>query len=142
LALPDQNGGLRVTARLQGIHAQATIVLGIKNEGRASARAPYVTLSSDGPFQRSDYGLDGNRNEGLPLLKGQGKKWAYGGGSDVVVHPGMQHDIARFTLGLLGDRWGQLQADAVINYSVACEDQPLQDGQVTIALSDVNPAAR
>jgi hypothetical protein len=133
---------LQLTAKLQGTRAGATIVLGVKNEGRASGRAPYVAFSCDGPFQRSSYGLDGNRNEGLPLLRGQEKKWTYGAGGDVVIHPGIQHDIAMLTLGLTGERWPQLGGDTTITYVVACEDQPLTEGTLIIPLSDVNPPAR
>ena len=54
------------------------------------------------PFRRDDYGLDGNRNEGMRRLPfaGKGLSWRYGEGLDFVIHPGMEHEVARLHFGL------------------------------------------
>lgn len=62
---------LEAIARLRGQRAETQIVIGLRNEGRASARAPYIAINCEGPFRRSTFGLDGNHNEGLPFLRGK-----------------------------------------------------------------------
>lgn len=128
---------LEVTASVK----RANIIIGIRNDGRASARAPYLAINCDGPFQRSMFGLDGNYTEGLPLLRGHEQPWRYGGGGEIVIHPGMQHDVALLWLGLNGERRPHLTNDTVIKYEVACEDQPVRQGEIVIPLAQIDPPA-
>lgn len=130
---------LELVARVRGKQAEAKIIVGLRNDGRASARAPYVSIRCDGPFRRSMYGLDGNHNEGLPFLGEYDQAWRYGAGGDMTIHPGLQRDVALLSLGLTGDRWQQLNSDTVIRYELACEDQPVREGERVIPLSDINP---
>ena len=82
---------LAVTARVTGTGSGAQILLGLRNDGRGSARAPYIAFDCPAPFKRNEYGLDGNRNEGMRRLpfSGQDLPFRYGEDTSFVIHPGI-----------------------------------------------------
>lgn len=117
--------------------SDSEIHLGLKNDGRATARAPFFAFESDGPLQRSQYGIDGNGNDGLKWLRAanSGLKWAYGGGMDFALHPAMEHKVASLTLGIPARP--EPTTDVVVRYAVACEDQPLERGMIIIPIGEL-----
>lgn len=128
---------LVVVSRVQGSSRDAEIIISLRNDGRASANAPYLAFGCSGPFFRRFYGLDGNGNDGLPFLRvsNAGYPWCFGGGMHFAIHPGMTQDV---TLLHLGHSPKALPSEDVkINYAVACEDQPLTKGTLVIPLHQV-----
>lgn len=115
---------------------RAEIHLGIENKGRATAKAPFLSFENEGSLQRSHYGLNGNGHEGLKCLHAatSGLQWAYGGGMDFALHPHMVHLVASLTLGIPARKIPH--HDLVIKYKLACEDQPLESGELTVPLSE------
>lgn len=128
---------LTVFYRVLGKNFEPKIHLGLRNDGRATARAPFFAFESDGPFERSPYGLDGNGNEGLTWLRAAnaGLRWAYGGGMDFALHPAMEHEVSCLTLGTPARP--EPTVDVVVRYAVACEDQPLEQGAIIIPNSEL-----
>lgn len=128
---------LAVFYKVLGVGASASVRLGIQNNGRATARAPFFAFQNDGPVQRSRYGLDGNGTEGLTHLRAgaTGFRWAYGGGMDFALHPGMAHEVAQLDLGIQA-RPAPTQ-DLVVEYALACEDQPLERGEIVIPIREL-----
>jgi hypothetical protein len=128
---------LCVFYRVTGMFSQAQVHLGIRNDGRATARAPFFAFDSDGPLQRSHYGLDGNCNEGLTRLRAvsSGLQWAYGGGMDFALHPAMEHEVACLALGIPSRP--EPTRDVVVRYALACEDQPIERGTLIIPLAEL-----
>ena len=128
---------LAVFHRVLGSFNTVEIHLGLRNVGRATARAPFFAFESDGPLQRSRSGLDGNGNEGLNWLRlaNSGLQWAYGGGMDFALHPGMAHEIACLNLGI--PTRPEPTEDLVIRYAVACEDQPIETGRLVVPLEEL-----
>lgn len=128
---------LVVTVKIEGMGSEASIILGLRNDGRATARAPYLAIRCDLPFRRSEYGLDGNRNEGMPFLRfsSSGYSWCYGGGLEIALHPRMSRDVARLHQGLTPK--DPPSCDVVINYAVACEDQPLREDSTVVPLNKI-----
>lgn len=128
---------MQVFYRIIGIGDDAQIHLGVKNEGRATARAPFFAFSCQPPMARSAYGLDGNRNEGLPFLRfsSSGYSWAYSGGMDFAIHPAMAQEIACLSLGIPGRQ--APTEDVIVTYAVACEDQPIEHGTLTIPIAEL-----
>lgn len=126
---------LVVTVRIEGIGEETSIVLGLQNDGRATARAPYLAIRCDHPFCRSELGLDGNRREGMPFLRFSSSDypWCYGGGLEIALHPRMSQDVARLYQGLHPKT--PAPRDAVIYFAVACEDQPLREGRIVVPLN-------
>ena len=131
---------LCVFYRVVGTHSNAEVHLGLRNEGRATARAPFFAFENEGTLQRSRYGLDGNGNEGLTWLRAAnaGLQWAYGGGMDMALHPGMAHEVASLTLGIPARP--APQENIVVRYAIACEDQPLERGELIIPISELGDA--
>lgn len=128
---------LVVTTLVHGTGTDASIIVGLRNDGRVTARDPYLAIRCDGQFRRSDFGLDGNRNEGMPFLRfgTTGYPWCYGGGVEIAIHPGMSYNIARLDRGLNPQ---QLPSkDAVLHYAVACDDQALREDCTVVPLSQL-----
>ncbi len=118
------------------------IVLGIENSGRGSAKAPFLTLRVEPPHRLSDYGLDGNRNQGLPrLVSGRGtSEVQFGGTANVVIHPGILHEVTAIA-GIL-PRASESIADVVISYSVVAEDIRMHSDVLRVSGTDLIAALR
>lgn len=128
---------LRVTYNIPRIGSEARVVLGLKNDGRATARAPFVAFGCESTLGRDPHGLDGNRNEGLTYLRrpSAGLPWAYSGGMDFALHPGMAHDVACLSLGI--PPRAPPTDDVIVQYAFACEDQPLEEGELLIPIDEL-----
>lgn len=123
---------LSIIYRVAGIRADASIHLGLRNNGRASAKAPFLTFRVDRPFTRSIYGLDGNGFEGLNWHKYSDTRyeWAFGGGTEYAIHPSMSYAVT-----CLRTTGGNEPVDNIrVFYEIACEDQPLYGGSFIIPL--------
>lgn len=108
------------------------IILSIFNDGRGTARAPYLSIGIQGPCKIYDYGLDGNRREGLPrLVMPRDKRDAkYGGMADMCIHPGTKHDV--LALHGIFDPNATGFSDQIINYEIAAEGLKLRTAKIVI----------
>lgn len=128
---------LAITARVRDVGRNAAIVLGLRNLGRSSARAAYLAFNAPPPFRRDEYGLDGNRNEGMRRLPftGQELPFRYGEDTNFVIHPGIVHEVASISLGftpqVLPDK------DVHINYAICAEDVPLEYGTIIVPIDEL-----
>ena len=131
---------LKLTYSIRAPGPMADILIGLKNHGRGSARAPYLSVTSVLPFHHRWGGLDGNRHEGLPLLVGQCRPgtWCYGARSDFVIHPGVNHNV--FALTRENNRTPVPPEGVEIQYGIACDDQPLTEGRLIVPARDVEVA--
>jgi hypothetical protein len=129
---------LQITYRVRSPGPQADIVIGLKNHGRGSARSPYVSVSvGEPPFRHRRGGIDGNGHEGLPQLgRGGYQHWQYGARSDFVIHPGVNHEV--FALTREGNSSPVPAAGVEIRYGIACEDQPLTEGELLVPAAEVS----
>lgn len=128
---------LRITYKVMQPGRSVSVVIGLRNEGRATACAPFLALTCNSPLSRDRYGLDGNGNEGLPRQSSMdaGFSWAYGGSMDLAIHPKMSKDITKLSLGIT-ERPPPTE-DLVVQYAVACEDQPLEEGRLVVPLREL-----
>ncbi len=69
------------------------------------------------------------------MLKSPDFPWVYRGGIDWFLHPGGTCDIAK--LALPQARNSELTEDLVVGYSLACEDQPLERGEVRVPVAEL-----
>lgn len=107
-------------------------ILGISNSGRGSAVAPYISLRVHDPYRIDAYGIDGNRNEGLPRVAStEVGVTAYGGSTGVVIHPGTIHPVCAVRIEMLSP--GSDPADLVVEYRVTAQDVRMKDGEVRIS---------
>lgn len=126
---------LVVTATVRGFNEQAAVQIGLRNEGRASAKSAYLAIQCPPPFSRSRWGLDGNGLEGMQNTRSMvgTYSWAYEGGSGWVLHPGVSREILLLHLGLQPK--APPSSDLVVEYAIACDDHPLEESSVVIPLA-------
>jgi len=117
--------------------AKVSVVIGMTNHGRATASGPFLAFGCNRPLYRSQYGLDGNGYEGLPFRNSQDPNlpWTYGGSMDLAIHPKMARDITKLTLGI-PERAAPTE-DLKVRYSIACENQPLEEGVLVVPLEEL-----
>ncbi len=129
---------LKITYQVTNPGRSVSVTIGLKNEGRATACAPFLAFGCNRPLARDPYGLDGNGNEGLPNQRSQYAKlpWAYGGSMDLPIHPKMSKNVAKLSLGLNSERPAPIE-DLVVQYAIACENQPLEEGELVVPLEEL-----
>lgn len=132
-----QKPKLEVTTRVNGIGADVKIILGLRNTGRTSARAAYLAFDAPPPFKRDEYGIDGNRNEGMRRLPftGQELSYRYGADTNFAIHPGITHEVAMLSLGF--NPSSLPTRDIHIKYAICAEDIALQTGTLLVPYSSL-----
>lgn len=65
-------------------HVQFRIKFGLKNVGKSVAKYPFLVIDELEELKLWDYGIDGNRNTGLPWFPGNRMK--YQGGISHIIH--------------------------------------------------------
>ncbi len=115
---------LSLYTRVMGTGENAQIIIGIHNDGRGVAKAPYLAFSVDHPFHVAPYGLDGNRNEGLPTLRfASGElQSCYGAGSNFVIHPGTTLEVTKLRTAGNPTPANAPTQDISIEYAITAED--------------------
>jgi hypothetical protein len=53
----------------------------------------------------------------------------------MALHPGMAHAVASLTLGIPARPVPT--ADVVVSYAIACEDQPMERGEIIISVAEL-----
>jgi hypothetical protein len=115
---------LSVLARVLKPH-KAEVILAIQNAvGAGPARGPHLSFRLPDYIQHASYKLDGNGNDGLPLLP-QGydtRTLAFGGGITALILPGITHDVTRIEYtGPAGAAPGRIE----IPYTLGAENADL-----------------
>jgi len=130
---------LTLTTKLRNQGQRTSIIIGLQNTGRGTAKAPYIAFDSPEPFILSPYGYDGNGNEGLPRLSpgSDELKHRYGANSDFVIHPGTSIDVASLYLGHASTKRKNPPPSVEINYEVAAEGLRLTRSKVNVDLTHV-----
>lgn len=125
---------LNLTTRTAGSGANTIIVVGIENSGRGTAKAPYLAFNVTSPLRPSMFGLDGNRNDGLPRLHfGQHLKYRFGASGAFVIHPGTVHEVTALDFGTLNPRPELIpDGDIVIEYEISAEDLQIVRGSINL----------
>lgn len=124
---------IRLVARVN--RPRDEVVIGILNEGRGTAKAPYISFVVPTPLALSRYGVDGNGTDGLPRLHHAGNDYSeprYGANSNIVIHPNTIHDVTRIEFrGREEDRPG---GEIVIEYEIAAEDMQITRSRLVVNL--------
>jgi hypothetical protein len=128
---------LGVATRLLG-GEHYSVVVGIENRGRGTARTPFMSLRISDEFCVSEFGLDGNGHHGLAV-----RPTAYGlqqrcfGGAGMVVFP---ESVLEVTIVRLRDHIRNPTRDLVIDWEISAEDLPPEKGQMRIGPEDIRSA--
>lgn len=130
---------LSLYTKIRGKGVASQIIIGITNEGRGTAKAPYLAFKVDMPFRVSTYGLGGNFNDGLPKLpfSGGGLKNRYGAGSNVVIHPATTREVTLLRIGLDPRPEEAPTQDINIEYEITAEDVQMIRDIKTITLDEL-----
>lgn len=122
-----------VTSSPSGNKHQLYVILGIENKGRGSAKSPFLCVKIPPPYQISRYGIDGNMGFGLRQLTSsiRSEDRKYGSSADVVIHPGIVHDVTAVKLEIDVTQPPSQVFDLVVYYQIAAEGiKPVEDREV------------
>lgn len=118
------------------------LIVGIKNEGKAIAKYPYLSINVGKPFVVSRDGLFKGQ-DGLRKLRYQHPRephrWA--GDANDVVHPESYLEVAKI-VGELPNLVGGDYGPVVIDYEIMAEDAEFTSGQETLPIADIIKQAR
>lgn len=130
---------LILSAKIAGRRPRITIYLSIQNVGRGTAKAPYLAFNVPAPFTVSDFGIDGNRNEGLPRLHHSQEHLIhrYGANSGFAIHPGTVHEVAAINLGLNPREQDFPRGIMLIEYEITAEDTQVARSSISIDLDQI-----
>jgi hypothetical protein len=111
------------------------LVISLENEGRGSARGPYLEVRAQLPYTVDYFGIDGNRNEGLARIPiaGDPTLVTYAGSLDVAIHPGVTLDVAAIPVSLNFLRGNARPViDLHVSVAAACDGVPLSRQSLTV----------
>jgi hypothetical protein len=114
------------------------VIVGIENQGRGSAKFPYLAVSVNKPYKLSEYGIDGNGHFGLPKIAPARDvaEERYGSVDAFVIHPGIVCDITAISIELDLVRLPYFP-DVLIDYGIAADGFPLIEGQQKISIEEL-----
>lgn len=126
LSLTYRLGRGTVVRRGESTQGEVLIFLGIENQGRGSAKAPYLGIDVRLPYRLSSFTSATLQHRGMYRLpNAQDSSWArFGGMADVVIHPGTVYEVTR----LEGTVANDTAADLELTYEIAAEDFALRRG--------------
>jgi hypothetical protein len=118
------------------------LIFGVENVGRGIAKSIYLAIRSSSGYRIDQFGVDGNRREGLPRIV-QAADYAsakYGGTQDIVVHPEVMLEVGAIELKAVfweTERKLEMPAPLTMAYEIAAEGFPLEKGERTIDADDI-----
>jgi hypothetical protein len=116
------------------------VILGIENKGRGTAKSPFLAVEVHRPYEVDFNGIDGNRNFGLSELihPAGSKQRRYGASTEVVIHPGIIHDVTAVTVIIdVAKKKETDVTDLVVDYKIAAEGIIPVEGQKIIPGADM-----
>jgi hypothetical protein len=120
---------------------RVSVILGLKNLGRGTAKYPYVTIDVKRPYSISREEFNHDVRPTLRRLAfGQefGQEFdsgKYGANADIVIHPDSVCDFAKIEIndGSKGKAWEQL----VIHYDASADDARSEKGELLLNYIDI-----
>lgn len=112
------------------------VILGIENKGRGTAKSPFLSVRVHPPYQISEYGIDGNRHFGLTELTSSilSDEKKYGSSVDVVIHPGIVHDVTAVKVEIDTTQSPSSVFDLTLDYQIAAEGIELFEEQAVTVI--------
>lgn len=111
-------------------------VLCIENVGQVSAKHIVLSIVVISPYTISDYGIDGNHNRGMKMLRYIHNSPKYYGGSELVLHPDTFHEVDKIVLNEFGSTFKEI-CDLKIEYSIISEGMKLTTGIIEITKDEI-----
>lgn len=119
-----------------------SLIVGLKNEGKAMAKYPYLSIKVNDPFKVSRDGLHKGQ-DGLTKLRWDRPEepHRYSGKVDDVVHPESYLEVAKI-IGEIQDIENRPCEYVAIDYEMMAEDAEFVSGQERIFLDEIINKAR
>lgn len=116
----------------EGKYYTCSLVVGIENNGRGTAKYPYISMLVNKPYIISTWGLDGNGNTGLPMLPSSSKDayFRFGGSADNVIHSNSILEITKINFQIRENKSGF--KDIKIEADISAEDMRMMHTSITI----------
>jgi hypothetical protein len=135
LSLRVEPASIRDRGRRQSL---LQLLLSIENTGRGTAKAPFLAIRLPEDASVSSYGVDGNRNHGLPRLRrhsGGDNEYHFGSNQGVVIHPGSLIQVTKVDVQYPKK---VIEIDHVdIQYSVAAEGVRMVSSSARVSQADI-----
>jgi hypothetical protein len=115
------------------VKAFCKAVIVIRNDGRGTAKFPFLTVSVRSPYRIHPYELDGNGRSRLPRInRDRPGKAQYAGGVDNVIHPGVTLEITK-TDDIMSPIPLTIEPEQlIIDYEISAEDINMEKGTLVI----------
>lgn len=123
----------------QGEDHLVNVIVGIENKGRGTAKSPFLAVRVHPPYQIHHYGIDGNLGWGLEEIPSSSdlNEKKYGASANIVIHPGVVHDITLIRVPVNVMKPRQFTPNVVIDYRIAAEGIQLIEGQRIVQSSEL-----
>lgn len=130
---------LKITFRKIQDDRRIGVVFGIENIGRGSAKSPMISVKPPEPFQRAQFGLDGNGAIGLPFLKTQRANGylSYGADTSYIIHTSMRLEVDKLVISQDAFKTGRYD-QVEISYRLSTEDIATVEGAVVVDLANLD----
>ncbi|HEV7572983.1 MAG TPA: hypothetical protein VGQ21_15900 [Thermoanaerobaculia bacterium] len=121
----------------EGTKRQFHAFIGIENTGRGTARAPYLSLAVNSPYEVRRRGLDGDPGDSLrPLARGRGTNVHRFGSTDgLIIHPGTLLEVCSVSTHIHDSEVSI--SDLEIAYDIAAENTRPMSGRVILPGADL-----
>ncbi len=111
-------------------------ILCIENVGQVSAKHIDLSISVIRPYTISNFGLDGNGNRGMKMMRRIHNSPRYYGGTELVLHPETTHEVDKIVLNEFGSTFSEI-CNLKIEYSIASEGMKLIKGTLEIRKDEI-----
>jgi len=114
--------------------------LSLINDGRGTARYPFLLVKTDPSSKISKYGIDGNGNFNLKLILSSENRFGlnvyeFGGTNEFVIHPGMKLDVCVIEVELGPDFLPT--NDINFEYVVSANEMISNEGKVKLTREEI-----
>ena len=108
------------------------IVLGIENKGRGAAPGPMLSISIESPWYIWNFGIDGNRNFGLPRkTRSKGSTFeTYQGTANEILHASTTSDVCVISARVEAN--GASPPDLKMSYRIAAANTRLIESELIL----------
>lgn len=121
----------------EGTKRQFHVFIGIENTGRGTARAPYLGVAVNSPYEVSRRGMEGDPGDSLrPLARGRGMAFhRFGSVESIVIHPRTPIEVCSVSdyIPDSATSWPDLE----ISYEIAAENTTPQADKVTVRAEEL-----
>lgn len=123
----------------QGDHHLVHVIMSIENQGRGTAKSPFLAVKVHRPYEIHQAGIDGNGGFGLEEMASSSdlNEKKYGASTNIVIHPGVVHDVTLCRVKINVRRPPEDIPDLVIDYRIAAEGMQLVERQRIVQSSEL-----